>query len=30
MRALGVGDPAVLVDADVVIPSLAQFRLDDY
>ncbi|MGZ5201515.1 MAG: beta-phosphoglucomutase [Telluria sp.] len=30
MRALGVGDPAVLSEADVVIPSLAQFRLDDY
>jgi beta-phosphoglucomutase len=30
MRALGVGDPAVLVQADAVIPSLAQFRLDDY
>jgi beta-phosphoglucomutase len=30
MRALGVGDLAVLRDADMVIPSLAQFRLDDY
>jgi beta-phosphoglucomutase len=30
MRALGVGDPAVLSAADVVIPSLARFRLDDY
>lgn len=30
MRALGIGDPAVLVDADMVIPGLAQFRLDDY
>jgi beta-phosphoglucomutase len=30
MRALGVGDPAVLSGADVVIPSLARFRLDDY
>jgi beta-phosphoglucomutase len=30
MRALGVGDPAVLSGADVVIPDLARFRLDDY
>ncbi|HEY5799572.1 MAG TPA: beta-phosphoglucomutase [Burkholderiaceae bacterium] len=30
MRALGVGDPAVLTQADMVIGSLAQFRLDDY
>jgi beta-phosphoglucomutase len=30
MRALGVGDPAVLSGADVVIPNLARFRLDDY
>jgi beta-phosphoglucomutase len=30
MRALGVGDPAVLCEADMVIPGLAQFRLDEY
>ncbi len=30
MYALGIGDPAVLTQADRVIPSLAQFRLNDY
>jgi beta-phosphoglucomutase len=30
MFALGIGDPAVLTQADRVIPSLAQFSLDDY
>jgi len=30
MFALGIGDPAVLTQADRVIPSLAQFRLEDY
>ncbi len=30
MYAVGVGDPQVLQQADVVIPSLAQFRLADY
>lgn len=30
MRALGVGNPQVLTQADTVIPSLAQFNLDDY
>jgi beta-phosphoglucomutase len=29
MRALGVGDPAVLHEADEVIPSLASFRFGD-
>ncbi|WEF32304.1 beta-phosphoglucomutase [Pseudoduganella chitinolytica] len=30
MYAVGVGDPDTLRQADVVIPSLAQFRLSDY
>jgi beta-phosphoglucomutase len=30
MFAVGVGSPAVLTQADRVIPSLAQFRLGDY
>ncbi|WUR12979.1 beta-phosphoglucomutase [[Empedobacter] haloabium] len=30
MYAVGIGDPATLRQADVVIPSLAQFRLSDY
>lgn len=30
MFALGIGQPEVLVQADVVIPSLADFSLDDY
>jgi beta-phosphoglucomutase len=30
MFALGIGQPEVLLQADVVIPSLADFRLDDY
>lgn len=30
MYAVGVGDPDTLRQADVVIPSLAQFRLADY
>ncbi|MES2900252.1 MAG: beta-phosphoglucomutase [Pseudomonadota bacterium] len=30
MVALGVGDPAILAQADRVIAGLAQFRLDDY
>jgi len=30
MYAVGVGDPQTLQQADVVIPSLAQFRLSDY
>jgi beta-phosphoglucomutase len=30
MFALGVGDPAVLTQADRVIPNLSAFRLDDY
>ncbi|MGZ3182035.1 MAG: beta-phosphoglucomutase [Telluria sp.] len=30
MRALGIGDPAVLAQADTVIPSLAHFNLDEY
>ncbi|GGY93087.1 beta-phosphoglucomutase [Pseudoduganella plicata] len=30
MYAVGVGDPHTLRQADVVIPSLAQFRLGDY
>jgi beta-phosphoglucomutase len=30
MYALGVGDPAVLTQADRVIPGLDQFRLEDY
>lgn len=30
MFALGIGSPAVLTQADRVIPSLAQFRLGDY
>lgn len=30
MFALGVGSPAVLTQADRVIPSLAEFRLGDY
>lgn len=30
MYAVGVGDPHTLQQADVVIPSLAQFRLSDY
>lgn len=30
MFALGIGQPDVLAQADVVIPSLRDFRLDDY
>jgi beta-phosphoglucomutase len=30
MFALGIGDPAVLTQADRVIPSLSEFRLGDY
>ena len=30
MWALGIGDPAVLLQADRVIPSLAHFELQDY
>ena len=30
MFALGVGDPAVLTQADLVIPGLREFRLEDY
>jgi hypothetical protein len=30
MFALGIGDPAVLTQADRVIGGLDQFRLDDY
>jgi beta-phosphoglucomutase len=30
MRALGIGDPAVLAQADTVIPSLAHFDLNNY
>jgi beta-phosphoglucomutase len=30
MFALGVGSPAVLTQADRVIPSLSEFRLNDY
>ena len=30
MYAVGVGDPAVLSQADRVIPGLAAFRLSDY
>jgi beta-phosphoglucomutase len=30
MPALGIGDPAVLAEADRVIPSIAAFRLSDY
>ena len=30
MYALGIGEPTVLTQADRVIPSLAQFRLEDY
>jgi beta-phosphoglucomutase-like phosphatase (HAD superfamily) len=30
MFALGIGDPAVLIQADRVIPNLSEFRLDDY
>jgi hypothetical protein len=30
MVAVGVGDPQVLARADVVIPSMAHFRLADY
>jgi hypothetical protein len=28
MTALGVGDPAVLIEADMVIPGLHRFTLD--
>ena len=30
MYALGIGSPQLLIEADRVIPSLDQFRLDDY
>jgi len=30
MKAVGIGDPAVLTQADVVIPGLHAFRLDAY
>ena len=30
MYAVGVGDPAVLTEADDVIPSLQAFRLERY
>jgi beta-phosphoglucomutase len=30
MRAVGVGDPQVLARADVIIPSMREFRLADY
>jgi beta-phosphoglucomutase len=30
MKAVGIGDPAVLTEADVVIPGLHMFRLADY
>lgn len=30
MMAIGIGDPQVLSDADRVIPSIADFRLEDY
>jgi len=30
MKALGVGDPAALPDADWIIPAIADFRLVDY
>jgi beta-phosphoglucomutase len=30
MFALGIGSPEVLTQADRVIPSLLEFRLDDY
>ncbi|MGV3481144.1 MAG: beta-phosphoglucomutase [Sphingobium sp.] len=30
MFAIGIGDPQVLSDADRVIPSIADFRLEDY
>ena len=30
MRSIGIGDPQTLAEADVVLPSLAEFRLEDY